>query len=83
MVFCIILKQLFLSKNSSPRDILETMRENNCKHMPLIDDYTGNIITIADIRDVVLSTTGQSNAGAGKTERYAVCKIIFRKFVLI
>jgi len=62
---------IFMSKNSSPRDILETMRENNCKHMPLIDDYTGNIITIADIRDLVLSTTGESNAGAGKTERYA------------
>lgn len=65
-------QMIFMSKNSSPRDILETMRENNCKHMPLIDDYTGNIITIVDIRDVVLSATNKPNGGAGsQTEGYA------------
>merc|ERR1719245_220545 len=63
---------MLMSKHSSPRDILETMRLNNCKHMPLVDDYSGDIISIVDIRDIVLSATKEKIlGGAGKTERYA------------
>jgi len=65
---------MLMSKNSAPRDILETMRLNNCKHMPLCDDYSGDIISIVDIRDIVLSQQAINDktiVGTGKTERYA------------
>jgi len=62
----------FMSKHSAPRDILESMRLNNCKHMPLVDDYSGDIVNIVDIRDIVLSCTARRDImGAGKTEKYA------------
>lgn len=65
-------EMLFMSKNSSSQDILQTMRLNNCKHMPLIDDYSGDIITIIDIRDIVLSCTQKNRVfGEGKTESHA------------
>jgi len=65
---------VFMSKNSTPEQILEMMREHNCKHMPLKDDYSGDLLTIVDIRDIVMTCTDKFKkrvAGVSKTSSHA------------
>jgi len=51
-----------MSCHSSAHQVLEKMKEENCKHMPLIEPKTNCLLKIADLTDVVISG---SSAGAG------------------
>jgi len=63
-VECMVL----MSKHSTPSEILAMMRKHTCKHMPLTDDHTGQLLFISDIRDIVSSLTNKSQAsGKGST----------------
>lgn len=59
-------RMVTMSKNSTPEDILRSMSDNSCKHMPLTDDFSGMLLFIADIRDIVSSITSKSTV-VGKT----------------
>jgi len=59
-------RMVMMSKNSTPEDILKSMSDNSCKHMPLTDDFSGMLLFIADIRDIVSSITSKSTV-VGKT----------------
>jgi len=59
-------RMVIMTKNSTPEDILRSMSDNSCKHMPLTDDFSGMLLFIADIRDIVSSTTSKSTI-VGKT----------------
>merc|ERR1719203_1642450 len=63
---------VLMSKHSRPEDILATMREKTCKHMPLTDDFSGQLLFIADIRDIVSSITSKpKQSGKGSSEAHA------------
>jgi len=49
---------ILMSSHASATQILEKMKKHNCKHMPLVDELTGDILKIADLTDVVISGSG-------------------------
>jgi CBS domain-containing protein len=62
---------VLMSKHSAPEEVLKKMREHTCKHMPLTDDFEGNLLFIADIRDIVSSLTTKPKP-SGKASTSAV-----------
>merc|ERR1719320_2164180 len=74
---------VIMSKNSRPKEILEMMRKNQCKHMPLTDDYSGGLLFIADIRDIVASITHKSQVSGKASTSHIVDHDIGRDSIFV